>query len=241
MTTKRIIFWLFVGLTLFLGVYGYLQLRNTKKPQTDALQVMPDSCLIYFCSSNLPELEKRINQRNLIADKLRLFPSIQEVFSVLHGLDSIVSTQDEMRDQMMGAQFHAAVYPGDAWLLCFNIRELGHQASCREAIKTALSAQDQANYLSFVYHSKTVYCQLEDGILRLSPNLYLIDKCNAAGNKLVQQASFQKFKSTLSENKLLSLYVNQTLLQSPGGRLPIEFDLLIKKRLFHSGGRIGSI
>jgi hypothetical protein len=240
LNTKRIIFWLFVGLTLFLGVYGYLQLRNTKKPQTDALQVMPDSCLVYFCTSDLPELEKRINQRNLIADKLRLFPAVQELFSALHYLDSIVSTHEEMRDQMMGSQFHAAVYPGDAWLLCFNIRELGHEQSCRDAIKTALSAQDQANYLSFVYQTKTVYCQLEDGILRLSPNLYLIDKCHTNGAKLAQQANFQKFKSTLSENKLLSLYVNQSLLQAPGGQLPLRFDMLVKNGSCTAGVELGA-
>ena len=94
---KVVVFWIFSLLALLGGVAAYFELKNSKRPEIDALQALPDSCMIYLSTAELHELENKINQRNLITDQLRLLPEAAELFEALHMTDSLLNHTELVR------------------------------------------------------------------------------------------------------------------------------------------------
>ncbi len=228
--TKVIIFWVFSLLALSAGIAGYFELRNTKKPQTDAIQALPDSCILYLSTANLHDLENKINQRNLITDQLRLLPQAAELFKALHVTDSLLSEEKELHDQLLDSRFHLAIYPRSEWLLCFTIRELGHETATRKALSEKLKAVIKEPYLQFSFLNQSLYCSLQKGLVRISPNLPLLKRSENQKRGLTSNPDFQQFLSTLTENKLLTVYSNQSLLTAQEGK-----PVLALNRIVHQG------
>lgn len=230
--TKVILFWIFSFLAVLGGIAGYFELRNTKKPQTEALQVVPDSCLFYLSTADLHELENRVNQRNLITDQLRLLPQAAELFEALHLTDSILSGDEELKEQTLQSRFHLALYPQSQWLLCFTLRELGHQASSLEALRKKLNAQATESTLQFRFSNQMLYCSIREGIVRIASQLPLLRRSESASPRLADNPRFRQFYSTLTENKLLTIYADQTLLNAQSGKKTLALDLIIRNGFF---------
>lgn len=229
---KLVSFWVFVTAALGFGIFGYFQLKNNHKPQTDALQALPDSCLVYLRSASVHELENSINERNLIADKLRLFDGFTEVFTALHLADSLLNGNELLAEEFGSSSFHIAMYPNANWLIGASIKQLGQQEACAEALLSVLHGAQEGAYFRFKFSSFSCIALFQDGALLLSNNAKLLKLCESNGAKLSNNGGFKKFYSTLTENKLLSIYCNQSLLHSEKKKAAFALDLFISKGYF---------
>lgn len=210
-------------LVLGSGVYAYFHLKNNKKPKREALSVLPDHCSFYLNTTNFFELNKKINSQSLIADKLKMFGDIDRVCSFLQAFDSLVSTEENLREAIEDNIIHFAGYKEkNGWLATFSIKQLGRQDDIAEYMASVLKAtKGKGELYSFKLKKLPLYFNLSEGVAALSnsENLILrsLDKTEP---KLEKNPAFSQFKSTLSENGLLSLFVDHArYAESPASSL----------------------
>lgn len=211
---KTALFWIFVILASGAGLYAYFHLKNNKKPQHEALSVLPDQCLFYLNSPDFFELNKKINSQSLIADKLKLFGEIDAFCDVLHSFDSLCNSNEDIREVIRNNRIHFACYnEKQSWIAVFNLKQLGEQDDITEQLSKLLKANgSKADIYAFSLRGVPMYFNLTDGVVGISNRQELIIRClDKKQARLYANKDFQQFKSTLTENGLLNMYVNHTL------------------------------
>ncbi len=212
---KKIFFALFITAAGLSGVWAYFNLKNNKKPKVDALSVLPDSCLVYFSTADFFELNKKLNSQSLIVDKLKLFTDINQLCNTLRQFDSLFNSQPAIRDEINNNDLHLAVYGnGSSWLSAFNIKQLGQQEKVIEGLSSMLHAvETENNIYSFELRAKTrLYFTVNSGVVVISNTGEKIKEALKRNSpKLSEGKSFKAFSSTIEENSILSVYVNQQL------------------------------
>ena len=236
---KTSAFWIFVVLALGIGVYAYFNLKNNKKPQLDALSVLPDNCLVYLNTPDFFALDKKINSQSLIVDKLKLFTEIDGLCATVHAFDSICSTDENIEDVIKDNLIHFACYKEkQGWIAAFNIKQLGEQEDIAERLAKILSAaKSKADIYAFKLRASLLYFNLSEGVATLSNTQELIiQSLNKKNPKLQNNKAFLQFKSTLTENSLLSIYVDHSVYAHSESNAFLNLSYVCKKG--HSAGAI---
>ncbi|MBX3163321.1 MAG: hypothetical protein KF900_02480 [Bacteroidetes bacterium] len=209
---KRITFILFVTLSVSAAVWAYFHVKNNKKPNADAVTVLPDSCLVYLRTSDFFELNKKINSQNLLVDKLKQFPDIENFCNTLQLFDSLLNADDLLQEQIKHNKLHLALYNKNVnWLLAFNIKQLGKQTDIEERLAEVFHAEkSQEHFFSFrLNKNKKLFFTLNNGIALLSDDQKLLQKAFEANTKkLAHNKNFIAFKNTLEENTLLNVFIH---------------------------------
>lgn len=211
---KRIFFLVFIALTAVAIVMGYLYLKNSKKPKVDALSILPDNCLVYLSTNNFTELNTKINSQSLILDKLKAQAGINTIVTTLQTLDSIITNNPLLKEELTNAIIHVAIYNQTKdWLSTLNIKQLGSQALIiGELVKLFNTKKTETNYYEFKLNSKFSFLfTVKDGILVISNSRQLItDALNSNLPKLITNKNFSTYVNNLQENNSFSIYVNHT-------------------------------
>ncbi len=211
---RKIIFAAFVASALILGVWAYFNLKDSKKPTTEALSVLPDKCLVYLNTNDFFELNKKINSQSLIADKLKMFSDVNSFCSTLRVFDSVFTSNASLNEMLKKSTVHFALYEENLnWLAAFNIKRLGSQELIAEELAKNLKAQKKENGIyEFALNNRAkFYFTLNSGVTLLSNAPAAIENAlNKTTPKLQKNKEFIAFKSTLEENSLLSVYVDHT-------------------------------
>jgi hypothetical protein len=221
---KTIAFWLFLTAALGTGIYVYFNLKSSKKPQITALSVLPDSCLVYLNTNDLFELNKKINSQSLIADKLNLFPEVRIVFSTLQEFDSIFNSNSVVQEVIEKNLIHFAYY-SSGFLISFNLKQLGDQDIIKGYLAELFNSKAGIDgvYDFKTGSKKTLHFQLSEGLVLVSDHRSLIAKTLDKTNlKLERAPSFADFKNTLSQNNLVSIYVNHSLFEKEKPKLNLN-------------------
>lgn len=209
---KKILFALFVTSAIALGIWAYFNLKDSKKPTTDALSILPDNCLVYLNTNDFFELNKKINSQSLIADKLKLFKDVNTFCLTLHAFDSVLTSNSTLNEMLKNNTIHFALYEQNLnWLASFNIKRLGNQDLIIKELGELLKAQKKENSIyEFALNSgNKFYFSLKSGVAILSNTPIIIENAlNNATPKLQKNKEFIAFKSTLEETSLLSIYVD---------------------------------
>jgi hypothetical protein len=236
---KTIAFWVFSCLALGIGVYAYFNLKNNKKPEIDALSVIPDKCLIYLNTHNFFELNKKINSQSLIVDKLKLFGDIDFFCTTLQSFDSLFSSEESLREELNNNLIHFAYYDkNSAWLAAFNLKRLGKQDAITEHLSTILKAsKNTTGIYTFKVNQKDFYFDLKEGVALLSNSVDLLKlSLNKSESKFQNTVAYKEFKNTLSENSLLSVFVDHGLYSQSKASARLNLSITCKNG--HSAGII---
>lgn len=209
---RKIVFILFIATALALGVWAYFGLKNNKKPGVDALSLLPDSCMIYLRTNNFPELNKKLNSRNLIVDRLRIFGDVDRFCTAISLFDSLFTTVPLLHKELEKATLHFAVYgPETDWLAAFNISQLGIQEEIRDRMVTVFSAQPSKDgiYTFSLRNSPDLYFSISSGVVVLSNSGKIISSIeDKQVPRLIASKAFISFRNSTQENSLLSIYVD---------------------------------
>jgi hypothetical protein len=234
---KTFIFSIFVLVALGVGIYAYYHLKSNKKPELDALNVLPDNCLVYLNTKNFSELDKKINSQSLIADKLKLFGEINSFCNIIQTFDSLILSDGDVKETIEDNVIHFASYTKKQnWLVAFNIKQLGEQEYVAEHLATILKAiKNKSGVYAFTMQSMSMYFNLNEGVVTISNAPDLIDQSLDKKNvKLFRNPDFIQFKNTLTENSLMSIYVNHQLFEESDGASKLNLSYACNKG-FSSG------
>lgn len=228
---KRIGFWLFLALAIGGAVWGYIYLKQSKKPKVDAISVLPDSCLVYINTPDFFELNKKLNSQNLLVDKLKLFKDIHLFCNTLQTLDSIVSTSQTLHKELEDNLMHFALYKDLNWLISFNIKQLGDQSTVEEQILTTFHASKTGDGIyCFRLGAKQVYFTLNAGVTLLSDSKETLALAlNTSLPKLNNNKAFLEFKTTLEEHSPLSIYTDHRFYGQSKAAKVLNLSVLFKK------------
>jgi hypothetical protein len=212
---RNLLFWALVVFACSGAVYAYLAIKKSKRPQVNALDTLPDSCIVYLNTSNFQGLNKRIRSQSLIADKLRLFGDIELLCSRLRLFDSLLFANEDLNDEIAESQIHLALYGSTPhWLSTFNIRQLGNQETVSESFGKLLNAKSEDQQIfsfSIDKDLRLFYC-LNAGVVSLSDSRKLLEKARSSnGSKFTGSAAYKAFKVSLAEDGLLNVFVNHEL------------------------------
>jgi len=237
---KRIFFGLFILGACLAGVWGYIHLKNSKKPKLDALSILPDGCSVYFSSTDFLELTKKINSQNLIIDNLKQEKAIGDFVNTLQIFDSIIANNSYLNEELKNTLVHLAVYNQNKdWLCAFNIKQLGDEANMLEEASSIFKANKKENNL---YEFKTqvnssFLFTIKSGIFIFSNSDNLIsDALNNKMPKLNSNKEFKQYNSNLSENISFSVYLNHHVLEKNKIKGDFNLNALSKKAI--SSGKI---
>lgn len=207
---KKIIFGLFVASALTLGLWGYFQVKNSKKPGVEALSLLPDSCLLYLRSGDFFVLNKKVNAQSLIADRLKLVSHVSLLCNTLRAFDSLFNSNLLLQEQIRSNPLHFALYPRLEWLAAFNIKQLGKQEEVGGEMRRLFQAHEtEKGIFEFGWGGTTFYFNLGSGVALMSNSLQKIHAARAgASHKLQANPVFKDFEQTFEENALLSVYID---------------------------------
>ena len=88
---KKIAFVILVVAAIACGTWGYLYLSKLKRPTTNPLSVLPDTCYVLIETKNLHQLSEKINQGNLMWEELLKTNAIKQFNKTLQKADSLIS------------------------------------------------------------------------------------------------------------------------------------------------------
>jgi len=238
---KRIGFTLFTSLALFAGIWAYISIKNSKRPSIEALSFLPDSCTIYLNTSSFSELNKRITSQSLVFDKLKAISEVNKLCFTLNQFDSLTQSNQVLKDELDGALIHLAVYgSSNDWLAAFNIKELGKQTDVMKEVITLFNARelDSKVYKFNLANTSTHYFYFRDGVALVSNSKSLLDKSlNSSLQKFSTSKNYLEAKATLTENNLVSVFINHQLLSQ--GKLSSLINAYSTNNRAFTAGAIG--
>lgn len=207
---------MFALLAMFAGFWAYMSIKNSKRPSIDALSFLPDSCSIYLNTSSFSELNKRITSQSLVFDKLKAIPEINNLCFTLNQFDSIAQSNLILKEELDGALIHLAVYDSSYdWLAAFNIKELGKQDEVINEVAKLFNANELESkvYAFNLAHNSAYYFYFSDGVALVTNSKKLIDKSLIKSlPKFSRSKNYLEAKSTLTENNLVSVFINHELI-----------------------------
>lgn len=213
--TKRILFLVFLAITLGSAIWAYFYLKNSKRPKIEAITLLPDSCLVYLRSSDFFELSRQINAQSLMVDQLKAFTEVNRLCATLRVLDSLAASYEPVKSQLLDNTLHMGVYnAGRHWLLAFNIHQLGNQNEISEALRKVLSASEKspAVYGFEALKGYPLLFTLNQGVVLMSNTSSLLSKAlDPKTTRFVASSSYLRFQAGLNEDHPLSVYLNHSL------------------------------
>lgn len=196
-------------------MFAYSYVKNSKKPNLKAISVLPDSCLVYFNTHELSELNTKLNSQSLIFDQLKSIDEINYSLNAIQELDSILQANESISSIVSDSRLHLAFYTM-GWICTFNIKELGKQANIAEALQTELKSTiltNEINLFKTKLHSK-LYFRIFEGVVIVSNVAELIGKATKPSQtKLENEEEFKKYQSALTDKSILSVFIHHDLFQ----------------------------
>jgi hypothetical protein len=209
---KKIVFVCFVVISLGAAIWAYWTVKKLKSPKILALTVVPDSCQVYFNTTDFYEVSKELNSQSLIIDKLKAYKEIDEACTLLKKFDSITYNNELLKEEIDDNLIHFAAYNAlKDWIVSFNTKQLGNEKKVLEELNAAFRAkvQKQDFSTSVLLNKSEIYFNVANGIVCFSNSKTILSKAfSTKSNKFYNSNAYIKFENTLKENNLCNLYIN---------------------------------
>lgn len=211
----KIIFFLLVAFAIASGTFAYLYLKKVKTPTTDAVALMPDSCLVYAQSKNLKNLLEQINSQNIIFDKLKSNGFYNKLSRELVWIDSLLNSASIIKLNLPENTIHFAYYNNyKDWIITSNF-SLINAKDIENTLVTTLNASSSETHYSFKTSSNQIaYCVFFKGVLIFSNNQDLLQKCIDKNNKLITNSNFKEFYASTKTNSDVTFFINHHLINT---------------------------
>ncbi len=205
---KKIIFGVFVALSIGLAIWAYKALQQNKKPSKEVLAVMPDSCILYCSTRNFTDLSIKLNSQSLIFTKWKSFADVKKLSSVIDLYDSLIYNNELINSIVLNNTIHFAFYKGDHWLAGFGLKELKQESELCQLLEKVLVKKSENE---FVINTNKV--KIKYGVVLISDSDELIEMAFGNGNKLGSNKLFVDQLEAIGKNETMRLYINEDLFQ----------------------------
>jgi hypothetical protein len=207
---KKIVFGTFVVLSVCLAVWGYNYLKQNKKPSTDVLALLPDSCSYYFSTKKFSELSVKLNSQSLIFNSWNELKEIKELRKSFHYFDSLIYANESLADLISNNTIHLSVYndgKSHAFISGFNLKELKQESDIKEFCKTHFKEQGSG----FFELRTNLFAGVEQGVLLLSNSVKWLNKAFEKGTKLKNNKTFIDQINQVGQTDQLRVFIDHQL------------------------------
>lgn len=220
---KKIIFGVFIALSLALAIWAYNALQQNKKPSKEVLSVMPDSCILYCSTKNFSDLSIKLNSQSLIFNKWKVFADIKKVSSAIDFYDSLIYNNELINSIIDNNTIHFALYKQDHWLAGFSLKELKQETELSQLLEKVLIKKAENEFA--IGKSKL---KIKNGVALISNSDELIETAFGSGNKLANNKSFVDQLEAIGKNETMRLYVNESLYEKNLQTSPFKINKLLE-------------
>lgn len=191
---KKIAFIALLIAAIACGTWGYLYLSNLKRPTTNPLSVLPDTCYALIETKNLHQLSEKINQGNLMWEELLKADAIKHFNKTLQKADSLIS--NSTASNQFGVQsVYVALYQTKKTelLAAFNLADI----STNDLFVSFL----EKNFAAKKLNANVYECRQPDYIFYTYVNAGLIV---FSGDVTFLQNAIKNNKTSLAQNKIFT-------------------------------------
>lgn len=201
---KKIIFGVFIALSLALAIWAYKALQQNKKPSKDVLSVMPDSCIFYCSTKNFSDLSIKLNSQSLIFNKWKVFADLKKLSATIDLYDSLIYNNELINSIIDNNTIHFAYYRGDHWLAGFSLKELKQESELLQLLEKVLIKKGDNEFVI-----NTNKLKIKQGVVLISNSDELIEKAFLSGNKLGANKLFVEQLETIGKDESMRVYINE--------------------------------
>jgi hypothetical protein len=226
---KKIIFSVFVAVSLVLAVWAYKALQQNKKPSREVLAVMPDSCILYCSTKNFTDLSIKLNSQNLIFNKWKSLGDIKNLSETIDLYDSLIYNNELIASIVKDNMIHFASYPsanGVHWLIGFSLKELKQEKELAGVLEKIFVKKDENEFVINGKHK----LKISQGVAVISDSDELLQTAFGAGNKLSANKLFTDQLDAIGKNETMRLYVNEVLFLKYSDRPLFRINELLNAR-----------
>lgn len=216
---RLIFFYVFVIVGISAAVFGYLYVKQNKKPALNAIDVLPSNAICVMSSGNFHELANKLLNQNLIWNELVNVQEFKTINIRLQYFDSLIAEVEGLKEFFEKREVNLAIYSEKAsfaTLISFNLKDLAQEKDFISAIENVLKCEANHEGEGEFWNGTTrYYFRVMNGVVALSDNKDLITKCfNSASEKQSQKPEFSVMIDNLESNGLFNLYINHRLLNT---------------------------
>ncbi|MGE0566914.1 MAG: hypothetical protein AB7O73_03110 [Bacteroidia bacterium] len=208
---KKVLFSSFLLASILLAVMGYFSLKDTKKPSYEAIEYLPDSCVIYFSCSDFHELHTAMINQSLLFKKWTHMEAVKKLENVFTLYDTLINNNEEIIQILRHNKIHFALYNINnsiEWLLAFNLKERGQVTPFQNFINGFTGSDNGWRKHSKLNH----FIRIENSTVLMSSCSSLIAEAKRNENNLSQNKSFSEFSENNITNNQLSFYYEREIL-----------------------------
>lgn len=206
---KKIIFGVFIALSLTLAIWAYKALQQNKKPSKEVLSVMPDSCILYCSTRNFSDLSVKLNSQSLIFNKWKVFADIKKLSAAIDLYDSLIYNNELINSIIDNNTIHFALYKEGHWLAGFSLKELKQETELSQLLEKVLTTKAENEFVI-----GTSKLKIKNGVALISDSEEFIETGFGSGNKLSSNKLFVDQLEAIGKNETMRLYVNEDLFES---------------------------
>ncbi len=219
---KKVLFALFVVSAVAAGSYGYIYLRNLKKPRLPATTLIPAHCTFVVESEDLIGFFKKLNETNLIWNEVQEIEEVNRLNQHYHLLDSIAGLSEKIAGMFSGNKVYMAAYPDEhdkyRFIFAMNLPDINYTGDVQTFLKTHAEKQEikdlgdgqKMQELHFKNITQSIWFYLNAGVLVASADQELLTKAvlSKGQHSLHEDADYTKLEESAGTDAGFRFFYN---------------------------------
>ncbi|MBS1635571.1 MAG: hypothetical protein JST26_06570 [Bacteroidetes bacterium] len=214
MSKLRLIgFWLFIAAAVVAGVWGYIHIRNNKKPTSDPVAHLPAGAFCVIQTNSFKELSNKLTRQNLIWKALDSSTVIKSTEAALHYFESLPGFDDNVSPLLEDNAMYDAFYKRGkniGNLIVFGLKERGDVAMISDYLAKQLKPAKNVTsgvYVAPVSPGQDWYITLHEEIIMISSDVSLLSDAIAIETKqsMAVDSSYNALK-VLDNDDFFNIY-----------------------------------
>ena len=224
---RRILFYLFLIVSVAGAVYGYLYLSKSKEPKSEVTEHIPKNAMLVVYTQDFEQLNKSLIHQNLIWNALKDNKHIIKINKVISYFDSLRIANEDVNNLLTDNAFYWSVFKENTsfhHLLLIKFKEQVQQDIIQEIVENNFQKNNNAS--AFDIYELNVSginwnVSISNGLLYFSTDLSLLEKSismssdesisvNKDFNSLFKNIGYQK--NVVYINHGLTSFVDEKLM-----------------------------
>ena len=224
---KKIVFYLFLSISLAFAIWGYYKLKESKEPNSNVLEHISNKTFCLIETNTYSDLVNQLVRQNLIWNSLSEDRHLKKAKDNTTYFDSLVAEHKELKRILDNNKLFLSCYKQNSninYLVQFKIKEASDETYLNTFFKTNLKHDNLGSSLEYYYktlHGQKWLIYLKDGIVYISNNIKTLEQSvNLKKEESLAQSTIylnllktngKQKTSVFINNRLMSIFNNDIL------------------------------
>ena len=216
---KKIVFYLFLSISLAFAIWGYYKLKESKEPNSNVLEHISNKTFCLIETNTYSDLVNQLVRQNLIWNSLSEDRHLKKAKDNTTYFDSLVAEHKELKRILDNNKLFLSCYKQNSninYLVQFKIKEASDETYLNTFFKTNLKHDNLGSSLEYYYktlHGQKWLIYLKDGIVYISNNIKTLEQSVNLKKEesLAQSTIYLNLLKTNGKQKT-SVFINNKLM-----------------------------